>query len=270
MEITGRSTTRNPAGREGPLRGSATRATRRAAALAAAFAFGLGLAAPLHAQSSSIFGGALDGLSSSSNVASSDDGRRDGDDANRAYRDGDDIVIPAGTQFEVRTTQRLSSDDSRVGERFTGILESDIVAEGRVVVRRGARLTGEVTAAGKRRIDGEERNVIAVQPVEMEVNGMRLPVDARVTRAVTEEESNRSTLGDVAIVGGGVAAGALLGGLIGNGTSATLIGAALGGVAGTVVMATTKNHEAVMPENSVMTVRLERSLRIPDAALASR
>jgi hypothetical protein len=149
--------------------------------------------------------------------------------------------VPAGTEFEVRLTERLSSDDNRVGDRFTGILDTDIWHDGRVVIPSGARLTGEVTEAGKRRVNGDTRNVIAVRPVDMVVNGRRMPVNARVLRAVTKEESNRSTLGD----------------------------AAAGGLAGTLIMVATKDHEAVMPEDSRMTVGLETDLRIP-AAIARR
>ena len=205
----------------------------------------LALAAPLSAQTRSWLERAFPGASSSE-----PDSRRD-------------IVVPAGTEFEVRLTQRLSSDDNRVGDRFTGILDTDIWHDGRVVIRSGARLTGEVTEAGERRVNGEKKNVIAVRPVDMEVNGRRMSVNARVLRAVTKEESNRSTLGDAAIVGGGGAVGALLGELLGNSTTATLGGAAAGALAGTLVMVATKGHEAVMPRDSRMTVRLEEDLWIP-------
>ncbi|MFQ5890841.1 MAG: hypothetical protein ACE5JR_12415 [Gemmatimonadota bacterium] len=216
----------------------------------------LALAAPLSAQSISLFERAVRGHSPS--VSASESGS------------GGDIVVPAGTEFEVRLTQRLSSDDNEVGDRFTGILDTDIMHDGRVVIASGARLTGEVTEAGERKVNGDTKNVIAVRPVDMEVNGRRIPVNARVLRAVTKEDANRSTLGDVAIVGGGVAAGALLGGLLGNSTAATLAGAAAGGLAGTLIMVTTRDHEAVMPQDSRMTVRLEEALRIPEAMAARR
>ncbi len=214
----------------------------------------LALAAPLSAQSSAALDRAFLGLPPASDSES---------------RSGRDIVVPAGTEFEVRLTERLSSDDNRVGDRFTGILDTDIWHDGRVVIPSGARLTGEVTEAGERRVNGDKRNVIAVRPVDMVVNGRRMPVNARVLRAVTKEESNRSTLGDAAIIGGGVGVGALLGGLFGSSTAATLGGAAAGGLAGTLIMVATKDHEAVMPADSRMTVRLETDLRIP-AAIAQR
>jgi len=225
-------------------------------ALALTALLALTLAAPLPAQNASPFERAFRGLSPS--VSASHSGS------------GGDIVVPAGTEFEVRLTQRLSSKGNKVGDRFKGILDTDIVQEGRIVIASGASLTGEVTEAGERKVNGDTKNVIAVRPVDMEVDGQRLPVHARVLRAVTRKEANRSTLGDVAIVGGGVAAGALLGQLLGNSTGATLAGAAAGGLAGTLIMVTTRDHEAVMPKDSRMTVRLEEALRIPEAMAARR
>src|SRR5215470_5306278 len=63
------------------------------------------------------------------------------------------ITVPAGTRILVRTSEPLNSSNQRVGAIFLGTLETNIQAEGTVVVRRGTTVHGrltEATAAGRR------------------------------------------------------------------------------------------------------------------------
>lgn len=174
-----------------------------------------------------------------------------------------DIVVPAGTEFEIRTTERLGTDTHRAGDRFTATIVAPLTQDRWVAVPAGARVTGVVTAAGKQMVNGKRRKVLVLEPREVQVDGRTLRLVAEVTGIQLEKQSNRGTLGDAAIVGGGAAAGGLLGGLISDERGGTLIGAIVGGAAGTAAMIATKGSEAVLPRGSLVTVRLEEPLRVP-------
>src|SRR3954447_20796990 len=52
--------------------------------------------------------------------------------------------IPAGTNLQVRISEKLSSETSNVGDHFHGSLTVPVVANGRTLFPRGAEVTGDV------------------------------------------------------------------------------------------------------------------------------
>ncbi|PYV91309.1 MAG: hypothetical protein DMG90_07440 [Acidobacteria bacterium] len=159
-------------------------------------------------------------------------------------------TIPAGTRITMRTQSQINSGSARSGQSFNGTLARDLVVNGRVLARAGAPVRGTVTFAkssGRLHEPGE----LALRLSSVEVNGRMVPVKTSAFHA----KGKSHTKSNVTKIGGGAAAGALIGGLVGGGKGA-LIGTAAGAGAGTGVAAATGKQEAVVHAESALTFTL--------------
>src|SRR5436309_424512 len=59
------------------------------------------------------------------------------------------LTLPAGTWITVRADQPLSSDHNQPGDTFTATLSQPLIANGRVIARRGQTVGGVVATAEK-------------------------------------------------------------------------------------------------------------------------
>ncbi len=151
--------------------------------------------------------------------------------------------IPAGTKITVRVGQELSSGTSRSGESFQGSLAQDLVVNGQTVAKSGAPVTGKVVSAkssGRLHAPGQ----LSIRLTS---------VDGRpVTTATKFFKGKSHTKSNAYKIGGGAAAGALIGGLAGGGKGAA-IGTVAGAGAGTGVAAATGKMEATVPAETALT-----------------
>jgi hypothetical protein len=166
-------------------------------------------------------------------------------------------VIPAGRDIRVRLNQDLGSRISQSGETFTATVENAITdTNGNVVVPRGASAEGTVLEAKPLgRFKGEA--VLAIRLDRIDVQGHSFHVMTSSIARVEKGKGRRS----LGFIGGGAGLGALIGGLAGGGKGA-LIGAAAGAGAGTAGTAFTGNKNIVIPAESLLTFRLERSVHL--------
>jgi hypothetical protein len=156
-------------------------------------------------------------------------------------------TIPAGTALTVRVGSEISSGTAKVGDRFDGTLARSLVVNGKTLARAGAPVRGKVTSAkssGRLHAPGE----LAIRLSSVQVNGRMVPVSTRSYFA----KGKSHTKSNATKIGGGAAAGALIGGLLGGGKGAG-IGALAGGGAGTGVAAATGKEEAVIPAEAALT-----------------
>ncbi|ACO33640.1 MULTISPECIES: hypothetical protein [Acidobacterium] len=166
-------------------------------------------------------------------------------------------VIPAGRDIRVRINQDLGSKISQSGDTFSATVENAITdSNGNVVVPRGARAEGAVLEAKPLgRFKGGA--VLAIRLERIDVQGHSFPVMTSSISRVEKGKGRRS----LGFIGGGAGLGALIGGLAGGGKGA-LIGAAAGAGAGTAGTAFTGNKNIVIPAESILTFRLEHSVRL--------
>jgi hypothetical protein len=152
--------------------------------------------------------------------------------------------IPAGTEVTVRLAEGLDSGKATAGQTWSGTLVSDVASRnGKVLARAGSPVTGVVSDAkdsGRLHAPG----VLSLQLTE--VNGVSVNTDT-ITR-----DGEGHTKSNVAKIGGGTAAGALIGGLAGGGKGAG-IGALVGGGAGTVGALATGKRQAKLPAETTLT-----------------
>lgn len=155
--------------------------------------------------------------------------------------------IPAGTRVTVRIGSQINSGAAHVGDRFDANLTSDLVVNGKTLAKAGAPAKGKVTyvkPSGRLHAPGE----LSVRLTSVEVGGKMVAIGTSACRA----KGKSHTKSNVTKIGGGAAAGALLGGIFGGGKGA-LIGAGAGAAAGTGVAAATGKEEAVFHAETALT-----------------
>lgn len=156
-------------------------------------------------------------------------------------------TIPAGTKITVRTDSQVNSGTAQVGQKFNANLTNDLVVNGKTLARAGAPARGKVTyvkPSGRLHAPGE----VTLRLTAVEINGKMVALSTSAFRA----KGKSHTKSNVTKIGGGAAAGALIGGLAGGGKGA-LIGSAVGAGAGTGVAAATGKEEAVVHAETAMT-----------------
>jgi Glycine zipper 2TM domain len=169
------------------------------------------------------------------------------------------VRIPAGTQLAVQITEPLSTKTTTVGTPVAARLAEDLVIDGQRVARAGASVHGTVASvvSAKKKIGGKAKMGLTFDSLEL-VGGEVVTIAAS-----TLEEGKSSTAKDAAKIGGGTAAGAILGHQV-DGDKGKLIGGILGGALGTLA-ATQTGAELELPADTVIAVVLdqEAEIRLP-------
>lgn len=156
------------------------------------------------------------------------------------------VDFPPGTSFTVRINNEISSASAKGGDTWDGVLAQDVVSNGKVLAKSGARVSGVVVSA-----DSSGR---LKAPGKLSLRLTR--VDGKEVRSSKRSFQGKShTKSNATKIGGGAIAGALIGGLAGGGKGAA-IGTVAGAGAGTGVAAATGKMEAVVPAESAITFTL--------------
>jgi hypothetical protein len=166
------------------------------------------------------------------------------------------ITVPAGTPIGVRLQNSISSASANSGDHFDAVIDEDIIVDGHVVIPKGANATGRVVAAknsGRLHAPGYLR--LALDSVS--VNGKDVPVQTSSIFAQGGSHKNRNLV----MIGGGTAAGALIGGLA-AGPKGALIGSAIGAGAGTGTAYGTGKKEVGFAAERRLTFRVTQPLTI--------
>lgn len=166
----------------------------------------------------------------------------------------EEVTVPAGTPLSIRLQGTISSASNRPGDEFAAVLDEPIVVNGNTVAPRGAAVQGRVLAA---RSSGRLHNsgYLRLALVSVEINGKSVPVHSSSVFAAGGSHQNRN----LALIGGGAGAGAVIGGIAGGGKGA-MIGTVAGGGAGTVgAYATGQKDVSFAPERR-LTFRLTQPL----------
>jgi hypothetical protein len=165
------------------------------------------------------------------------------------------VSIPAGTQLSLVLETALSSETSHPGDRVEARVERATSEDGRVLLPGGTVLKGRVLdARPSGRVSGKARVIVAFDQIVVRGRAQRL--DTTEIEAVAGDSHER----DAAIIGGGTAAGAIIGGITKGGKGAGK-GAIIGGIAGAGAVLATKGKEIELPSGSRWTVRVKDGVR---------
>jgi hypothetical protein len=151
------------------------------------------------------------------------------------------LNVPSGSAVLVTLDQSVSSKDARTGQKIDGTVAQDVVVKGKVAIPKGSRAllsVADVQESG--RLSGVAKLWLKIDSIE--VKGHTYRTSTRWSGQTGENHNKRN----VVAIGGGSAAGALIGGLAGGGKGA-LIGAAVGAGAGTAGAAATGKKDVTFP-----------------------
>lgn len=160
------------------------------------------------------------------------------------------VTLPAGTAVPIRLQQAVSSNKSRAGEDFTGVLAQPLVVNGQTVAPKGANVYGKVATA---RPSGRLKTPAALylQLTAIEINGKRHAVTTRLVGRSGASHKKRN----IGLIGGGAGVGAAIGAIAGGGKGAA-IGAGAGAGAGTAGAYATGKKDITYPVETQLTFRL--------------
>jgi len=164
--------------------------------------------------------------------------------------------IPAGTSMTLVLETPLSTETSREGESVTARVERATSEDGSVVLPGGSVLRGRVTEVDRAgRVSG--RAHLAVKWDTLTVRGESHRIATSDVAMTAEAQHGR----DAKIIGGGTAAGAIIGGIV-NGGSGAKKGAIIGAGAGTGAVLINRGQDVEMPAGSRWTVRVKETVRL--------
>jgi hypothetical protein len=166
------------------------------------------------------------------------------------------IVVPAETAITVVLDESLGSKTSSTGQDFSATVAAPVEVDGRTAIPKGAHVTGVVRdAKSAGRFKGGA--VLSVTLSSVTVGGGTYDLHTTDRTQASKGKGKRSA----GLIGGGGAAGALIGGLAGGGKGAA-IGAIVGAGGGTAGAGLTGNREIVLPAETHLTFKLLDPLEI--------
>ena len=158
----------------------------------------------------------------------------------------------SGIEVKVHLLEQLDTSKTKAGTQFSATVAEPVMWGKRTVLARGTAVQGrvsEVTRPGRLKTPASMTlvltNVVGTRssnPFQSEA----LPVDG-----------NSHAVRNAALIGGGAAAGAVLGGVADGGKGA-LIGAGVGAAAGTATAYLTGKKELVLPVETMLTFVVDR------------
>jgi hypothetical protein len=162
------------------------------------------------------------------------------------------LTLPPGTVITVRTSQFLSSDQSRAGDSFTAELQQPLVADGWVVARHGQTVIGRVAVAKKAgRVKGVSQLGVELSRLIL-VDGQQLPIHTQLmeTFGGTSKGADAEAVGTTTAIGAAIGAAA-------HGGEGAGIGAAIGAGAGLAGVLLTRGRPTVLPPETMLTFELQ-------------
>jgi hypothetical protein len=164
------------------------------------------------------------------------------------------LTVPAGTPITVRLQSAISSETAQPGDSFDAVLDQPLVIRGQTVAPRGADVRGRVVAARKSgRMHNSGYLRIALDAIT--IAGKQVPLETSSIFASGGSHKKRN----IALIGGGAGAGALIGAVAGGGKGA-LIGSAVGAAGGTGAAYATGKKEVSFGVERRLTFRLTQPL----------
>jgi hypothetical protein len=172
-------------------------------------------------------------------------------------------TLASGARVGATIQDALSSRTNKAGETLRATVSGDIRdTRGGVVIPAGstATLTIEQLEPGSDQVRPEGRLALAVSSVT--VNGREYPVTASLEPVPHHLQGRGVTTDEAARVGAGTAIGAVAGQLIGKNTKSTVIGGAIGAVAGSAVAVRYAYRDVIVSAGTPIVFTLAQSLNV--------
>jgi hypothetical protein len=175
----------------------------------------------------------------------------------------DASFIPSGSHLTVTLNDELNTTDTRVGDSFIVVVNEPLVAaNGETVVPTGTRIQGMVT--GVAQPGGRDPAALRLQFLRIELDETWRPLTAEIAGTHVPMDRQADHAQHARAAAAGAVAGAVLGGIISGGRLRdTLVGAAMGAGAGTIIsLGVGTPDEAVLPAGTHMTLRTAERISV--------
>ena len=154
----------------------------------------------------------------------------------------------------MRILNSIDTSKSRTGDLFSATLESNLVANGILVARRGATVHGKVTKSEQaRRLTGRSELQLAL--INIVINGSAHPISTGDFQQAGANEG----VNTVKKTAAGAGLGAAIGAISGNAGK----GAAIGAVSGVGVSMIKKGEAIRIPSETMLDFRLSQPVILP-------
>ena len=167
------------------------------------------------------------------------------------------LSLAAGTEFTAVTASQISSGTNKQGEIVTATIGTPVRdSRGRVVIPAGSELRLRIAAIRESENKSDQTGTLTLEPTEVVIGGQTYPVVASISALDVQLQDRGTNVGDVAKVGGGAAAGAVVGRVLGGSSKGAVIGGIIGGAVGAQRAVETQDRDVVVPEGTTMTLTL--------------
>jgi hypothetical protein len=164
------------------------------------------------------------------------------------------VTLKAGVDFSTKT--------HKVGQSVQATVASDVTDDaGKVVVPAGSTVTlviTELTVSENKSDSGK----VALKATELVINGERYELDGATTSVEHTLKGRGVKGGDVAKVGAGAAAGAIIGRVLGGKGKATVVGGVAGAAVGTAVAVNSADRDVVVSAGAKIILKLRSALQL--------
>jgi uncharacterized protein YfiM (DUF2279 family) len=173
------------------------------------------------------------------------------------------MTLSSGTAISAKFDGGISSRTHKAGQKLTGTVSSDVKDKsGRVVIPKGSKVYLTIAAIHESENKSDKTGKLVLTPTLVSIAGKTYPLKGSATALDRTLKDRKTNAGDLAKVGVGAGAGALLGTAVtGGSTKGAVIGGVAGAAVGTQRAIQTQDRDVVVPAGSRMKVTLAAPFR---------
>ncbi len=172
-------------------------------------------------------------------------------------------MLATGTAISAKFDAGISSRTHKVGQKLTGTVSSDVKDKnGRVVIPAGSKVFITIAAIHESERKSDKTGKLVLTPTKVLIGGRSYPLSGSASALDRTLKDRKTNAGDIAKVGVGMGAGALLGTAVSGGsTKGAVIGGVAGGAVGAQRAVETQDRDVVVPVGSRLKVTLAAPFR---------
>ena len=172
-------------------------------------------------------------------------------------------MLASGTAISAKFDGGISSRTHKAGQKLTGTVSSDVKDKsGRVVIPKGSKVHLTIAAIHESENKSDKTGKLVLTPTQVVIAGRSYPLKGSASALDRTLKDRKTNAGDLAKVGVGAGAGALLGTAVSGGsTKGAIIGGVAGAAVGTQRAIQTQDRDVVVPAGSRLKVTLGAPFR---------
>jgi hypothetical protein len=172
-------------------------------------------------------------------------------------------VLASGTAISAKFDAGISSRTHKAGQDIAGTVSADVKDKnGKVVIPAGSKVYVTIKTIHESERKSDKTGKLVLTPTKVVIAGRTYGLTGSATALDRTLKDRKTNAGDIAKVGIGVGAGALLGTAVSGGsTKGAVIGGVAGGAVGAQRAVETQDRDVVVPSGSRLKVTLTAPFR---------